>query len=97
MITFLYTLITPTINKIDMNIVMQRLTAKIILTTDDGNQSNAMVRNSTRTVNSAINVPIASKMPNIPDTIEPVASELNLQHVFRIGPAIFAVYYLQMK
>lgn len=71
--------------------VMTRLTAKIILTTDEGNQSNAIVRNSTRTRKSAINVPIASIMPNTPDTIEPVASELNLQHVFKIGPAIFAV------
>lgn len=74
-----------------MNIVMQRLIAKIILTTDEGNQSNAIVRNSTRTVNSTINEAIASTMPIMPDIIEPVASELNLQHVFKIGPAILIV------
>lgn len=74
-----------------MNIVMQRLTAKIILTTDEGNQSNTIVRNSTRTVNNTINEAIASNMPNTPDIIDPLASELNLQHVFKIGPAIFDV------
>lgn len=74
-----------------MNIVMQRLIAKIILTTDEGNQSNTIVRNSTRTVNNTINDAIASIMPNTPDIIDPLASELNLQHVFKIGPAIFDV------
>ncbi len=72
----------------DMNIVMHRLTVKMILTTHEGNQSNAIVRNSTRTVNSTIIEAIANTMPNTPDTIEPVASELNLQHEFNIGPAI---------
>lgn len=76
-----------------MKIVMQRLIAKIILTADDGNQSKTIVRMSTRTVNSTINDAIANTMPNMPDTIEPVASELNLQHVFNIGPAIFVVVF----
>lgn len=76
-----------------MKIVMQRLIAKIILTADDGNQSKTIVRISIRTINSSINEAIANTMPNIPDTIEPVASELNLQHVFKIGPAIFVVVF----
>lgn len=73
-----------------MNIVMQRLMANMILTTDDGNQSNRIVRNSTRAVNNAIRDAIAKIIPNTPDTMDPVASELNLQHVFKMGPAIFA-------
>lgn len=91
-------MITPTISKIDMNIVMQRLRAKIIFTTVGPNQSNTIVLKFTRTVNNTINDAIASIMPNTPDTIDPVASELNLQHVFKIGPAIFAVYvYLKLN
>lgn len=83
-----FTFRTPTIISVDINIVMQRLIAKIILTTDDGNQSNSIVLNSTRAVNITINEAIASKIPSTPDIIEPVRSGMHLQHEFNNGAAI---------
>lgn len=55
--------------------VIQRFIAKIILTTDDGSQSNTIVLNSTRVKNIAIKAAIARSTPAIPDTIEPVLSD----------------------
>lgn len=72
--------------------------AKMILTTHEGNQSNTIVLNSTLTVNRTINEAIAKIIPNTPDMIEPDASELNLQHELKIGPAIFVVWiYLKQN
>lgn len=76
------------INSSEMKIVMQRLMAKMIFTTQDGKKSKKIVRNSTRAVNNANSDAIANKMPATPDMTDPVRNDWQKQHVFRRGPAI---------
>lgn len=70
---------TPIIISVEIKIVIQRLTARIIFTTHDGSQSNRIVLNSTRAVNITISEAMASRIPKTPDIMEPVRNGMHLQ------------------
>lgn len=71
-----------------MKIVIQRLMARIILTTHDGSQSKRIVLNSTRAVNITISDAMASRMPKTPEIMEPVRNGMHLQQDDSNGAAI---------
>jgi hypothetical protein len=65
----------PKISKIEISMVMHKLIASIIFTTDCGSQSITIVLNSTRAVHIRTNEAIASSIPATPDITVPVRSE----------------------
>lgn len=85
---FRLTLSTPTIIRRHIRMVMQRLTARMILTTLDGSQSKTIVLKSTLATNITIRDVMARMIPTIPDIREPVLSDWHLQQVDTKGRAM---------
>lgn len=71
---------------------MARFTARMILTTLDGSQSNTMVLKSTLATNITTRETMARTIPRMPEMRDPVLSDWHRQHDCTIGPAIVTIY-----
>lgn len=90
----IHTFRTPSTMTIDINMVIDKLTAKMIFTIHRGSQSKMIVWKSTRLTNSTTRATMASKMAPTPEMMDPVLSGKQRQHVFSSGPAMAQFVYV---